>query len=346
MDSKRHERQRTGSVTLFPVRRRVESRHVVLGAAAALVLAIFGLRQAVGGPADAIGLLYVLPVTLVALELGLVAGLAAGAAALTLVGAWMLSTGAELTGAGLATRAVALFAVGAVAGRFSDRMRHAQRRQEGLLASGLALARLDESARLAPLLAAHARAVVGARGARAVVEGAQPAIDGILGPETVTVPVEARAGRVGTLEVSGARGRAVDREDATVLALLALQGGVAADNQRLMAAERAQAALEAELQTARRSLEEQGESLGVLLDRDEDERRDVAVRLREECAQTLAAVLLGLSALRRGIGSDALDPSLEALRAQVDETLREVRGLAERLRPPVLDQLGLVPAPE
>jgi signal transduction histidine kinase len=327
------------------VRRRVESRRVVLGAAAALAAAVFALRLAVGSTADAVGLLYVLPVMLVALELGLVAGVAAAAVAVALVVLGVVLADASLTGLGLATRATAVFSVGAVAGRFSDRMRRAQRRHQGLLESGLDLARLDESERLGRALAAHARAIVGASGARVVVDGSPAAEDGTLGEHVLAVPVEGRDGRVGTLEVSCAGARP-DEEDETVLALLALQGGVAADNQRLMAGERARAVLEAELVAARRRLEEQGEGLTALLGRDEDERRDVAEQLREQCAQTLAAVLLGLSALRRGVDSEALDPTFAELRAQVDGTLREVRDLAERLRPPVLDQLGLVPALE
>lgn len=64
----------TGATSAFPVRRWSERRVVVLAAAAGLFAAIFALRQTSTDGADATELLYVVPISLVALELGLLAG--------------------------------------------------------------------------------------------------------------------------------------------------------------------------------------------------------------------------------------------------------------------------------
>src|ERR1039457_7150575 len=117
------------AVPPLPVRGWIESRIVVLGVAAGLFVTIFVLRQTSGNVADTITLLYLIPISLVALELGLTAGMASAAFALGLVGVWALTTHAGLGAVGVFTRCVAYLAVGSVAGRFSDRMRNIQRRQ-------------------------------------------------------------------------------------------------------------------------------------------------------------------------------------------------------------------------
>jgi two-component system sensor histidine kinase UhpB len=75
----------------------------------------------------------------------------------------------------------------------------------------------------------------------------------------------------------------------------------------------------------------------------EGERRRVAAELHDEIGQQLTALVMDLERLRRDIpaGPEAeLAQAAEAARA----TLEEVRHLAHRLRPEVLDELGLIPA--
>jgi len=91
------------------IRRWFERRPVILAAAAMCFAAV-----AVAGAPE----LYVLPVMLVALELGLVGGLVAAAAA--------------AVAAGTLAPAVSVLAVGAVAGRFSDQMRSLLEQRRGL----------------------------------------------------------------------------------------------------------------------------------------------------------------------------------------------------------------------
>ncbi len=77
----------------------------------------------------------------------------------------------------------------------------------------------------------------------------------------------------------------------------------------------------------------------------EEERRRLSRELHDGVAQSVSALKLSLSALRRRAA--ALDPALgaevEALVANVGDSAAEVRRLSADLRPPILDELGLVP---
>ena len=75
----------------------------------------------------------------------------------------------------------------------------------------------------------------------------------------------------------------------------------------------------------------------------ESERRRVAGELHDEIGQQLTAHLLQLDRLARA-ASGELAEQLDEATAAVKQTLEDVRTLAHRLRPEVLDELGLVPA--
>jgi len=76
---------------------------------------------------------------------------------------------------------------------------------------------------------------------------------------------------------------------------------------------------------------------------EEAERRRVAAELHDEIGQRLTALLLQLDRLARG-APPALAEEFASTLSATKETLEGVRGLARRLRPEVLDELGLVPA--
>jgi signal transduction histidine kinase len=331
------------AVPPLPVRGWIESRIVVLGVAAGLFVTIFVLRQTSGNVADTITLLYLIPISLVALELGLTAGMASAAFALGLVGVWALTTHAGLGAVGVFTRCVAYLAVGSVAGRFSDRMRNIQRRQSLLLESGLALANLTRAEDLPATLAQRARTLLGSRGARVELIDRTPVESGVIDEPSEHVPIETRGVLYGTLAVGAAR--TISPEDRTTLGLLALQAAVAAESQRLFQNARERAVLRMELHDARSHLAERGHQLRELITSQEAERHHVADELHEQAAQTLAGVLLGLRALERELDSDLAAPKLDTLRSNVDSTLRTLRSLAVSLRPPAL-QLGLQAALE
>src|SRR6185437_2008464 len=72
---------------------------------------------------------------------------------------------------------------------------------------------------------------------------------------------------------------------------------------------------------------------------EETERRRVAAELHDEIGQRLTALVLSLDHVAK------LAPDeLAGTTAETKETLEGVRRLARRLRPEVLDELGLVPA--
>ena len=80
-----------------------------------------------------------------------------------------------------------------------------------------------------------------------------------------------------------------------------------------------------------------------MLDEQERERSDLAHRLHDQLAQSLAAVLLGLRGLERHAPA-AEAARLAALREQLGDALHLCTELSTCLRPAVLDELGLAPA--
>jgi signal transduction histidine kinase len=321
----------------LPVRRWAERRTVVLSAAVLVFAAVFALRQSAGDAEQAIDLLYVVPVALVALELGLIAGLAAAVVALALVGVWVGVSDGDVGAAGIVTRGLAFFAVGGVAGRFSDHLRDAALRQRRLLDSGLRLAHLSGADEIPATLATDAQHLLGARGARAVLAGRIAEVGDAVGAEPEQVPIEVHGVRFGTLSITPGRR---SEEDHVMLATLALQAAIAEENRRLLGRERERAAMRAELHDARAGLERRGRQLEELIARQEQERSHLAHELHEGAAQMLAALLLGLGALERELGSELAAPRLGELRSDADSTLRSLRSLAVSLRPPAL-MLGL-----
>jgi two-component system, NarL family, sensor histidine kinase UhpB len=82
------------------------------------------------------------------------------------------------------------------------------------------------------------------------------------------------------------------------------------------------------------------------LSAEEAERKRISRELHDDTAQTLAALLIRLRVARAATDAEARDALLEQFRAEVVEALERVRRFARGLRPPALDELGLVPALE
>ena len=308
------------------VRRWPERRPVVLAGAAIAFVAVAAIVHFSGDPAP--GALYVVPVLLVALELGPAGGRVAAGIAAGLV----LAAGAALP-------ALAVVAVAAIAGRFSGRMHAVHVREQRLLESANSLGELAAHDRLPEAVAAAALRMPGAVGVEVGLDGRRTVAGHNRGRRTV-VGIVVRGERLGAIELSH-RGR-LEPEDRASLELLAVQAGLAADNQRMLVREREAAAMQAELRLSRDDLLEQRVGLGRLLDAQEDERRRHAETLHEELAQVLAGVLMRLRIGRHG----ADDNSLEELHDEVRSVLAELRDVATALRPSSLAHLGVVPALE
>jgi len=85
---------------------------------------------------------------------------------------------------------------------------------------------------------------------------------------------------------------------------------------------------------------------GKLTDVQERERRQLARELHDEMGQALTAIRMNLAAVEKGLPPTAtahLRERLTEAASLTEQTLEQVRELSLDLRPPMLDDLGLVP---
>ncbi len=139
-------------------------------------------------------------------------------------------------------------------------------------------------------------------------------------------PLRYRDGVVADLVVGVPAGRELTTADQRLLDDLAVQAGVAVHAVRLTA----------DLQHSRERL----------VTAREEERRRVRRDLHDGLGPTLAAAVLGLDSSRRAVAEDPAraEQLLVDLRTQMQDAIADVRRLVYELRPPALDQLGLVGA--
>ncbi|CAN5773641.1 sensor histidine kinase [soil metagenome] len=78
----------------------------------------------------------------------------------------------------------------------------------------------------------------------------------------------------------------------------------------------------------------------------EDERKRISRELHDGTAQTLAALRVQLRVARSVADPQTRNGLLERISADIGEATEEVRRIAQGLRPPALDMLGLAPAIE
>lgn len=76
----------------------------------------------------------------------------------------------------------------------------------------------------------------------------------------------------------------------------------------------------------------------------EDERTRIARELHDQIGQALTFLLVRLKIIEAMPQATAVQPELQDLRAAVSDAIDQVRRLAHDLRPPALEQLGLIPA--
>ena len=81
-----------------------------------------------------------------------------------------------------------------------------------------------------------------------------------------------------------------------------------------------------------------------LIEAQEDERRRIARELHDQIGQVLTAVKMNLHTVQQVSNSSEISAHVKDNIEAVDEALRLVRDLSVELRPPVLDDLGLVTA--
>lgn len=95
-----------------------------------------------------------------------------------------------------------------------------------------------------------------------------------------------------------------------------------------------------ELDNRRRELE----SLSArMVSQHEEERRRISLELHDQSAQVWAAVKLQLGLVREQ-APPSLTSAVDRVLSLVDSGIRSIRGVTTHLRPPLLDDLGLVPS--
>ena len=150
---------------------------------------------------------------------------------------------------------------------------------------------------------------------------------GTLKGEIAALSLVYQGEEVGRLLVSPrSPGEAFSPQDRRLLKDLAWQAGAAAHAARLTA-------------DLRRSRER-------LITAREEERRRLRRDLHDGLGPTLGGLTLGLDAARSTLpqGAETAEALLSELKAQTREAVSDVRRLVHGLRPPALDDLGLVPA--
>jgi signal transduction histidine kinase len=94
---------------------------------------------------------------------------------------------------------------------------------------------------------------------------------------------------------------------------------------------------------AHRGAREAGQALRRINESREEELRRLANELHGEAAQMLAAVYLALDPIARDLGPRA-DERLAPVRARLGDVESQMRRISHEMRPPMLDDLGLMPA--
>lgn len=181
------------------------------------------------------------------------------------------------------------------------------------------------------LPAASAAAIEGAMSTgKPVVRPDLAAPDGTTYAYTAILPLACRIAAPQALVVAGDTRDPFAALDTSFLTSLGTQLASALDSAELLA-----------------RLKERTEALVRLSTRvvrhDEDERRRLSRELHDETAQVFSALKLQLGLLQERAEPLAAEGLGRAL-GLLDEGMRSIRSVTETLRPPVLDELGLVPA--
>ncbi len=147
----------------------------------------------------------------------------------------------------------------------------------------------------------------------------------------VTVPIVAHGRVLGVFGVASAEG-VVSHAEINLLEAVGQQLGSAVENARLW-------------DELREKEHVRGQLLEQVLSAQEQERKRIARELHDDTGQAITSLLLGLRAAGDACAPEAR-AQFSALREIAAQTLVSVKRLARELRPPLLDDLGLVAALE
>ncbi|HEX2123222.1 MAG TPA: PAS domain S-box protein, partial [Thermoanaerobaculia bacterium] len=148
-------------------------------------------------------------------------------------------------------------------------------------------------------------------------------------PSIVAVPLPSKQRREGVLVVQRSSEEPFTREQVDLLRMIALEAGIAIENARLFA----------EVREANERLQSLSRRLLAV---QEEERRHIGRELHDQIGQMLTALKLMLDSLQ--YPDTFVGDVVERAGTLIDELFASVRGLSLELRPPVLDDAGLVAA--
>ncbi len=148
-----------------------------------------------------------------------------------------------------------------------------------------------------------------------------------------SIPLRAKEHIVGVINVARRDYRPFDGRAVQLLVAIGHQVGVAVENARLWE----------ELKEKERA---RSELLQKVITAQEEERQRIARELHDEMAQGLTALLMGLVRMEQAAPDmpPATAKLIESVKQFAARTLADTRRLVLDLRPPVLDDLGLIPA--
>ena len=147
------------------------------------------------------------------------------------------------------------------------------------------------------------------------------------------LPLVAEGRTVGVMcfHGAGAGAAAVSALESGLLSALGRQIGIALENIRLWEELQAKEAVRADL-------------VNQLISAQEAERKRIALELHDQTGQLMTSMMVGLKLLEGARTPDQAQERIADLRNIAATVLEEVHSLALELRPPVLDDLGLVHA--
>ncbi len=153
--------------------------------------------------------------------------------------------------------------------------------------------------------------------------------------EYIALPLTSHPHVIGAVVFARAKGKQkpIDIEDVRLMAGIAQQLALSIDNARLY-------------QEARSREQTLEHLFRQIVDAQEAERQRIARELHDATGQSLTAIALGLRGAANTVDRDAplLSSQLDALQSFAQDALSELRRIIADLRPPQLDDLGLIAA--
>jgi signal transduction histidine kinase len=234
--------------------------------------------------------------------------------------------------------------------RLADRLAYGRRASayEVLRDFGASIERTADFSVIGPQLVEAARAGLGARWSRVLIEahGGERALLAAAGEASGQMMLWAPLLRadevVGRIECGPKAEGSYSNRDEEVLATLGRQAALAIQNAGLAAE------LARRLEVLDRQARELSASRTRLVHAQEDERRRIERDLHDGVQQQLISILARVGLAQKRIGNDepGAEQALEETQAQILSTIREVRELARGIHPAALADGGLVRALE